>query len=254
MAVLYGFNVYLSIGTRMVEPIIRRRGRTPKASPSPLAARLVEARLKTGTTQKELAERLGCGWRSIQDYEQGRAIPGGNVLAGYGELGINLNWLLTGVDTNASSVDNEFLRVPHFQLADVDVDFSVTSSPSSVIQLSRSLLEKLLGKAQQKIDASLLASITVEDDNMAPEVPKGSVVIFKSYSVRPVNTGLYVIPLNDQLAVRLSRINLDGHSEIIELRYPARSIVIENSGKALPNAYRVIATLSAQVDPAEIIE
>lgn len=237
----------------MVESITPRRGRPPKTPPPALAARLVEARRKIGATQKELAEQLGCAWRSVQDYEQGKAVPGGQVLASYGELGVDLNWLLNGTDATEAAHDNDFIRVPHFQLSDVDADLGATGSASSVVQLNESWLEKLMSNVPGAISASQTASITVEDDAMAPEIPRGSLVVFDTRPVRPAHPGIYVIPLIGQLAVRLIRASLEGHGEIVELKHPARPIVIDNSGKALPNAYRVIATLSAQVYSKDVL-
>ncbi len=237
----------------MVEAIIPRRGRTPKTPPPALTARLVQARRTIGATQKELAKQLGCAWRSVQDYEQGKAVPGGQVLASYGELGVDLNWLLNGTDAIETSRDGDFIRVPNFQLSDIDADFSAAASASSLVQLNESWLEELISNAPGEIDASQTASITVEDDAMAPEIPNGSLVIFDTCPVRPAHPGLYVMPLTGQLAVRLIRANLDGHREIIELRHPARPIVIDNSRKALPNAYRVITTLSAQVYSKDVL-
>lgn len=238
----------------MVESIIPRRGRTPKTPPPALAARLVEARLKAGATQKELAGRLGCAWRSVQDYEQGKAVPGGAVLASYGELGVDLNWLLNGTDAIGSSYDGDSIRVPHFQLSDVDTDFAKSNSSSPMIQLGRSWLEQFHCELSEKSDTPKLASISVEDDSMAPEVPKGSMVIFQSRPTQPMTPGLYVVPIGSQLAVRLFRIALDGNIEFIELKYPARPVVVEINVGDLPRTYQVIATLAPQISPVEIFD
>jgi len=47
-------------------------------------------------SQRELAARLGVSGTAWQNYETGRNIPGGNVLKGLADLGVSIDWLLTG--------------------------------------------------------------------------------------------------------------------------------------------------------------
>ena len=221
-----------------------RRGRKPKHHLPPLAERLVLAREQLGVTQKDIAERLDCGWRSIQDYEQGRAVPGGKVLAEYRKLGVDLNWLLSDSDVTLPPSESELVKIPHFQAHEVDCDFSAANSRPSVIQIARSWLELFMSDAEEQTDGRQLGSLTVADDLMAPEVPLGSVVVFDLTPVELGAAGLYVLRLDNRLVVRLFRPTLDRSFEIIDLKYPARSIVVERSDPHLPPAFRVIATLS----------
>lgn len=61
-----------------------------------LAQRLKAVRERLGFTQQQMASAVGTKHRSWQDYETGRSIPGGRVLAGLAELDVDINWLLTG--------------------------------------------------------------------------------------------------------------------------------------------------------------
>lgn len=61
-----------------------------------LTARLKSARAALGLTQAQMAEQSGVSARGYQGYEDGRSVPGGEVVAGMVRLGINANWLLTG--------------------------------------------------------------------------------------------------------------------------------------------------------------
>lgn len=61
-----------------------------------LTQRLRLIRSQLGFTQKEMAERVNVKYRSWQDYENGKSVPGGKVLGGIALLGVNTNWLLTG--------------------------------------------------------------------------------------------------------------------------------------------------------------
>lgn len=46
--------------------------------------------------QEQLAEAIGGTKRGIQDNELGRALPNSKALTGLCQLGLNVNWLLTG--------------------------------------------------------------------------------------------------------------------------------------------------------------
>ena len=61
-----------------------------------LAERLKDARNLLGKEQKEIADLLGISFRSWQDYELGKSVPGGKVFEALAKLGFNANWLLTG--------------------------------------------------------------------------------------------------------------------------------------------------------------
>jgi transcriptional regulator with XRE-family HTH domain len=60
------------------------------------ACRLRSVRLRLRLTQREMAAAANVKYRSWQDYESGKSIPGGKVLAALAIVGINTNWLLTG--------------------------------------------------------------------------------------------------------------------------------------------------------------
>ena len=88
--------------------------------------RLIRAQL--GYTQKAMAERVSVKYRSWQDYENGKSIPGGKVLGDIAVLGININWLLTGTGA---------MRVP---------DGSQTASgglPELIVAAMREVLDEM---------------------------------------------------------------------------------------------------------------
>lgn len=57
---------------------------------------LKAARAALGLTQTEMAAQSGVSARGYQGYEDGRSVPGGEVITNLVRLGINANWLLTG--------------------------------------------------------------------------------------------------------------------------------------------------------------
>lgn len=92
----------------MTDPIKASRKRGTKDEDVPFASlstdkarqaigqRLRTARSLLNLSQVEFALAVGASKRAIQDNESGKNVPGGQVLAGLAELGINVNWLLTG--------------------------------------------------------------------------------------------------------------------------------------------------------------
>lgn len=58
--------------------------------------RLKIARETLGMTQKSVAKAFGISYRSWQDYEGGVNPPGWKAIEGLANLGININWLLSG--------------------------------------------------------------------------------------------------------------------------------------------------------------
>ena len=60
-----------------------------------IAARI--KRVRDDRSQRDMAKALGCSLGALQSYETGKSIPGGNVLEAFARMGVNVNWLLTGV-------------------------------------------------------------------------------------------------------------------------------------------------------------
>lgn len=77
-----------------------------------ISERIKKARKQLDITQKKLAELAGIPITSHKDYEGGKSKPGGDALAGYAKLDININWLLTGKGTmfvNRNEIDPEIM-------------------------------------------------------------------------------------------------------------------------------------------------
>ncbi|WP_277058754.1 helix-turn-helix domain-containing protein [Trichlorobacter lovleyi] len=61
-----------------------------------LPERIKIARESIGKSQKDMANALGASLPSVQNYESGKSVPGGDVIKAFVKLGFNANWLLTG--------------------------------------------------------------------------------------------------------------------------------------------------------------
>ncbi len=64
--------------------------------PAALGKRIAEFRVYTRLSQEEFAAKLKGTKRGLQDNEAGKSTPGSRVLLAFAELGVNVNWLLTG--------------------------------------------------------------------------------------------------------------------------------------------------------------
>lgn len=61
-----------------------------------LGARLRAFREDLGLTQSAMAEHLGIPFRSLQDNESSKALPGAKALFRYMLAGADVNWILSG--------------------------------------------------------------------------------------------------------------------------------------------------------------
>jgi len=61
-----------------------------------LAGRLKYVREDLNKSQKEIAAQIGISFRSWQDYELGKNVPGSAVITELIKLGYNSNWILSG--------------------------------------------------------------------------------------------------------------------------------------------------------------
>src|SRR5579872_705159 len=190
----------------------RRRGRGVSEHATELAERLIAAREELGLTQRELAEKLGIGWRSVQEYEQGRAVPGGSALAGYAGLGVDATWLLIGekeVDQKvpAEGRHTDVVSIPHAGVPDAGKKGAHQREETWSLRVHQSVLERV-GIPAERMRS--LVTVLLEDDAMAPEIPRGTLVIADRDQSHLVADGTYVLKLGDRVVIRFVRSRLDG--------------------------------------------
>lgn len=77
---------------------------------SGLSERIKEIRTAMGYTQKQMASALELKLPSLQDYEQSKSIPGGNVISSLVNIGINGNWLLNGIGEMLLHIDLSLIQ------------------------------------------------------------------------------------------------------------------------------------------------
>lgn len=209
-----------------------------------LAERLKTIRGLSGNDQKTMAEQLGISFRSWQDYELGKSVPGGKVFEALAKMGYDANWLLTGEGaikkmaptkpfykkilagevtmsdeapnqlqeehrtTNISNDPGEgFVHIPRYEVAASAGGGSMIHSEQIVDHLSfkADWVHNALG-----VPVTDLALINVTGDSMEPTLSEGDLILI-DMSYRGVkDNAVYVLQLNGSLLVKRIQHKLDG--------------------------------------------
>lgn len=82
--------------TKVVDVVVDSANLSTTKNLTEIGSRMKVAREVLGLTQDGLAKAVRGSKRGIQENETRNRVPGGEVIAGMVELGINANWLLTG--------------------------------------------------------------------------------------------------------------------------------------------------------------
>lgn len=185
-----------------------------------LAERLKTARESSGYDQKTMAEQLGISFRSWQDYELGKSVPGGKVFEALVKLGFNANWVLIGAGemkpdgskdprhvTNATEPNEGFVQIPRYEV-------SASAGGGAVIH-SEQIVDHLTFKADWVrnalgIPVSDLALINVKGDSMEPTLSNGDVILIDMGKDGFDDNAVYVLRLNGTLLVKRVKRNFDG--------------------------------------------
>lgn len=203
---------------------------------SELGERLSLARKSLKLSQKELAERLNVGWRSIQDYEQGKAVPGGKVLTKYAEIGFDLNALLLGDEltsslneSNSDQLPGNIFSIPHVDPQHVGDENDQKYQGRCVLGLDEKALQQILVRASlNDSDIRSLRTTDVLDDQMEPTLSRGDTIIFESTDAVPFS-GVYVIRTPSGLMARRVQVLTDGTLQIFSDNPAYRSETVNPS-------------------------
>jgi phage repressor protein C with HTH and peptisase S24 domain len=186
-----------------------------------LAERLKTARNSLGKEQKEVAEILGISFRSWQDYEAGKSVPGGKVFESLVKLGFNANWLLTeegemrqgdaepGVLQvyQGQGVADGYVQVPRYKVQASAGGGAVIHSEQIVDFLSfrADWIHKTLGLSEKD-----LALINVLGDSMEPTLSNDDVILIDMGKKGIHDNSVYVLHFNGVLLVKRIQRKLDG--------------------------------------------
>lgn len=187
-----------------------------------LAERLKIARESISTGQKEMAELLDISFRSWQDYELGKSVPGGKVFEALSRLGFNANWLLTcegSMKRGGESVpekgggeldQDEYALVPRYGVKASAGHGALVESEQVVDHMAfKRLWIRTMG-----LEVGHLALISAKGDSMEPTIRDGFLLLV-DLRVRTVkDDAIYILRLDGMLiAKRLQRM-FDGSVKI----------------------------------------
>lgn len=171
-----------------------------------LAERLKAARNFTGKEQKEIAKQLGISFRSWQDYELGKSVPGGKVFESLTRIGFNANWLLTGEgemlqgeNTEAHPLGEDYILVPRYEVR--------ASAGGGAMVHSEQIVDYLSFKAEwvrNSLGASArdLALINVKGDSMEPTLSNEDLILVDLRAHQVEDNAIYVLQLDGALLVK----------------------------------------------------
>lgn len=75
-----------------------------------ISQRLKDARIKSGMTQDEAAEKMGIHKNSLINYEKGRRVPNARLIATFaGIYGVDSDWLIQSEGGPMPGISNAFL-------------------------------------------------------------------------------------------------------------------------------------------------
>ena len=218
-----------------------------------LADRLKAARESLDKGQKDTADQLGISFRSWQDYELGKSVPGGKVFESLSRLGFNANWLLTGEgpmrrgyeqineekrwnyaggyslgDREDIIINDEYIFLPLY-------DVRAAAGGGALVDTEQ-LLDVLAFKstwirAELRANPANLYLIYVEGESMEPTLRPGDLILVdRSEAIRD---GIFVLRLDDGLLVkRLQR--LPGNQVKVTSDNPAYEPFTIDLGNPLP--------------------
>ncbi len=195
-----------------------------------LADRLKKARNSLSKEQKEMAEILGISFRSWQDYELGKSVPGGKVFESLTRQGFNANWLLAGEGpmmrgTTQDQVswdrtesgrhhieDDEFVLVPRYEVAASAGGGAVIHSEQIVDYLSfkSEWIQQVLGLSEKD-----LALINVKGDSMEPTLSNEDLILVDLRTKGVEDNSVYVLQFDGVLLVKRLQRKFDGSVVVI---------------------------------------
>lgn len=167
-------------------------------------------------TRKRMAEEVALPISSLRDYEMGHRAPGGDAIAAWVSIGVNANWLLTGVgpmmlaDMQGARPDvallgpapdaRDYASVPLY------VDVRAAAGHGAVVDSEVVKVPLMFRSAwiREEIGTTPgnLSLINVVGDSMAPTILPGDTVMINHAARRLDRDGIYVVRMGDGLLVK----------------------------------------------------
>jgi len=186
-----------------------------------LADRIKTARNYLGKEQKEIAKLLDISFRSWQDYELGKSVPGGKVFEALARIGFNANWLLTGegpmrrgepapaeqLSEHTAFPGEGFVQVPRYEIA--------ASAGGGTLVHSEQIVDYMTFRADWLrtnlgMSPDHAAVISVAGDSMEPYLTNGDLILIDMGVERIENDSVYVLQFGDALQIKRVQKKSDG--------------------------------------------
>ncbi|VAX06686.1 hypothetical protein MNBD_ALPHA03-2002 [hydrothermal vent metagenome] len=213
-----------------------------------ISDRLKSVRTQRALTQHQMAEVLGVPYRTLQDNERGRVQPGATTLAAYAAVGVDLNWLVTGLEHSQlapmAQPVNELQIKKHSVMTMKPFLNGTISTANKLIQpdgkvavISYELLPRR-GRGTSKLGG--LHWVIQRDQSMAPDIPKGSKLIIDMGSLLKVRSGIYLVGLGQNSLARHLTPTEEGHVVITTADGRVESVVLKKDIQSLNILGRVL--------------
>lgn len=208
--------------------------------------RLVRTRL--GYTQKEMAGVLEVPYRTLQDNERALVQPGAATLSAYAAIGVDLNWLITGLEhpqraSLTPPVDelavkkNSVVVIRAFSYGTIGAAKKPTISDGSDMVVSKELL-KFRGRGNSKLVG--LIWVAQPDMTMAPDIPKGAKLIVDMDPIHKVQSGTYLVGHGQSSLARRLTVTEDGYIIVTTADGRVDSVVPNMDAQAIGLLGRVV--------------
>jgi len=191
-----------------------------------ISDRLKQVRTRLGYTQKEMSGTLEVAYRTLQDNERALVQPSATTLAAYAAIGVDLNWLITGIEQypRASLVQPaDELRVKKKSVLTIKAfsDGAKRTSKVTPELNGKSLLiskELLPFGGHKTVSSNNLVWVTQSDESMAPEIPKGAKLVVALGSTAKKKTAIYLLRRGRRLVARKVAETKDGYIVVSAVR------------------------------------
>lgn len=214
-----------------------------------LPDRLIIVRETLSKKQKEMAEILDISFRSWQDYELGKSVPGGKVFESLSRLGFCADWLLTGEGPMKRGEEVKESH-PAYQPSDLDQDeyaliprYNVeVSAGGGMLVDGEAIIDTMAFKREwlrrMGFEVGQLVLVTARGDSMLPTLADGDLLLVDLRQAGIVDGAVHVLRNNGHILAKRLQLGL-GDQVIVRSDNPIYS-ALETVGGALHVVGRVV--------------
>ena len=210
-----------------------------------LGERLARAREELGYTQKQFAALTDTPLGSLKDYEGGKSIPGGEVIAKIGFVGIALEYLFFGEGEPLTRAGGHRAEQPTAGYVYIPLyDVRAGAGRGTHIESER-VVDSLVFKEdwiRQELRASPgdLRLINVSGDSMEPDLRAGDIILIDHTDTRASREGIYVIRMDGALLVKQLQRLPGGVVKVISRNQAYEAFTVPVATLEEPNGFAII--------------